>query len=182
MNSKIGFKAERVNDWNETTDTVQWRTGNWAVREDVPSATSEYSVERCDGVCRSSHGAGVNGLHKSWRSHQERRIAGASGSGDDLATPPEDRFGSQCDLHDLEPAISDCYKGCQIKFGLAVVLANEYDHGSQNLAAVEVPALWKENLGFGGDSRSSHKGPSRVAQLKPWRIVSLTLCRSRLST
>ena len=45
--------------------------------------------------------------------------------------------------------------------------------------------IWgKEDQGVevGGNLRSSHNGPSRVAQLKPWRMVSLTLFRSRLST
>ena len=32
------------------------------------------------------------------------------------------------------------------------------------------------------NSRSSHSGPSRVAQLKPWRIVSRTVRNSDLST
>jgi hypothetical protein len=63
VDSKIRLEAERVDNGDKATNAVEWCAGDRAIRKDVTATASENCVQRGNGICRSGHGTGVDGLH-----------------------------------------------------------------------------------------------------------------------
>ena len=93
MNPHIRFKSKRINHRDQAADRVERGAGNGAVGEDVPATAREDCVERGDGIGGACHAAGVDRLHEARGGHEEGRVDGAAGGGNNLATTAEDGFG-----------------------------------------------------------------------------------------
>lgn len=117
MNADIGLEPKTVDDGDEAFDAVQRGAGDGAVGEDVAAAAREDRVEGGDGVGGAGHAAGVEGLHEARGGHQEGRVDGAAGGGDDLAAAAVEGFGGEGDVGDFEARVADCCWGSESVFG-----------------------------------------------------------------
>ena len=109
MDPQVCFETEAVDDGYQTTDRVQWCSGNGSVGQDVPSTARENGVERGNGIGGACHGDGIDGFHEAGGGHQEGRVDGAARGGDDLASAAVDGFGSEGDVCEAEFGVANCW-------------------------------------------------------------------------
>lgn len=109
VDPQIGLEAETVDDGQQAVDAVERGAGNGTVGEDVAATAGQDVVNGADGVLGTGHGDRVHGLHQARRGHQERTVAGAAGSGDDLTTAPEDGLLGKRYVDESELGIAYCW-------------------------------------------------------------------------
>lgn len=104
---QISLEPERVDDWNESPHVVKWRTSNWLVLQHVASPSGKHCVQIALGFRRTSHAAGVDGLHQPWVRHEETRVARSSTSRNDLTATTENSLRCQLDVGYTELCVTN---------------------------------------------------------------------------
>ena len=106
MDPDVCLEAKTIDDGEKTADTIERGSGHRPIRKHVASTSREDSVDCRDGVCWSSHGDGVEGLHQSRGRCKEGGVDGAACGGYDLSSATEDCFGRESNVCKLELAVS----------------------------------------------------------------------------